>query len=95
MEDYGGSLERLVSHSPLVQFAIETLFMSRRFALGVVKCSFGMDYMKHYACRDAESVIDKEQRVLGLMGYDTNGTRSLRSPQKEKKKNSNLAINKP
>lgn len=38
-----------------------------------MKCSFGMDYMKHYACQDAESVIDKEERVLGLMGYDANG----------------------
>lgn len=57
--------------------------MNRRFVLGVTKCSFGMDYMKHYACRDAESAVDKEQRVVGLMGYDANGTKSLRSQKKE------------
>lgn len=57
--------------------------MNRRLVLGVTKCSFGMDYMKHYACRDAESAMDKEKRLVGLMGYDTNGTGSLRSPQKK------------
>lgn len=64
--------------------------MNRRFALGVVKCSFGMDYMKHYACLDAESAVDKEQRVLGLMGYDTNGTRPLRSSEKAIRRTSQL-----
>ncbi|CUS11241.1 unnamed protein product [Tuber aestivum] len=37
----------------------------------VVKCSFGMDYMKHYPCVDAE-IEDKESCVSGLMGYDDN-----------------------
>lgn len=79
--------------------------MNRRFVLGVTKCSFGMDYMKHYACRDAESAVDKEQRVVGLMGYDANGTKSekgivlgipIKGPRIGqlviKKRNSNLAI---
>ncbi|CAZ79658.1 unnamed protein product [Tuber melanosporum] len=38
---------------------------------GVTKCSFGMDYMKHYACGDTE-VESKETCVVGLMGYDEN-----------------------
>ncbi|RPA89268.1 hypothetical protein L873DRAFT_1722655 [Choiromyces venosus 120613-1] len=38
---------------------------------GVTKCSFGVDYMKHYACGDAE-IGDKETLVSGLMGYDAN-----------------------
>lgn len=57
--------------------------MNRRFVLGVTKCSFGMDYMKHYACRDAESTVDKEQRVVGLMGYDANGTKVTAKSKKE------------
>jgi hypothetical protein len=39
---------------------------------GVTKCSFGLDYMKHYACDDSETG-EKETKVLGLMGYDQNG----------------------
>lgn len=74
-------MERLVL--PLMRFERGRLFMNRRFVLGVTKCSFGMDYMKHYSCRDAESAVDKEQRVVGLMGYDANGTKSLRSLKKE------------
>ncbi|KAG0643438.1 hypothetical protein HOY80DRAFT_1007433 [Tuber brumale] len=38
---------------------------------GVTKCSFGVDYMKHYACGDTE-VEYKETGVFGLMGYDEN-----------------------
>lgn len=52
--------------------------------------------MKHYACQDAESVIDKEERVLGLMGYDANGNQGrVRYIYREREDNSNLAIPKP
>ena len=43
---------------------------------GVTKCSFGLDYMKHYRCDDAE-MEDKGFYVSGLMGYDDNGTHFL------------------
>jgi hypothetical protein len=30
--------------------------------------------MKHYVCPEVERQIDKESRILGLQGYDSNGT---------------------
>lgn len=79
--------------------------MNRRLVSGVTKCSFGTDYMKHYACQDAESAVDKAQRVLGLMGYDSNGSKTLKrqsikakgptSYDHQEKKHSNLAMLKP
>ena len=42
----------------------------------VTKCSFGLDYMKHYPCGNAEKE-DKESCVSGLLGYDNHGTHFL------------------
>lgn len=44
---------------------------------GVAKCSFGLDYMKHYKCNVEESPKSKESRMMGLNGYDSNGIYTL------------------
>lgn len=52
----------------------EKAFTNINYDLGITKCSFGLDYMKHYVCPEVERQIDKESRILGLQGYDSNGT---------------------